>query len=94
MKLDLGDCLSARKKVTALTVRLYDTVGGIYGRDETNTYSIPYKSGEVFTDDTLFTGYVHIPFEGWYDRSGRIVIQQQEPYPMTVLSITAELGAH
>ena len=71
-------------------MRLHDTVGGKYGRDLSNLDFIPSRDGGDTMDDpvALFTGDIRLNLEGGYDREGLVAIRQDQPLPMSVLSIT------
>ena len=43
---------------------------------------------------TLFDGIKEVPMADGYDRSGDIIIQQDEPLPMIVRGIVLDVGAH
>ncbi len=56
-------------------------------------YPINYSAeGESTTE--LFTGDITMPFDGGYTRQGDVIIIQDEPLPMTLLSLTLDIGAH
>ena len=94
MKLDLGGLgLAPQKKVTEGTLSFYQTIGGDYGTSTSNMYPINYSAeGESTTE--LFTGDITMPFDGGYTRQGDVIIIQDEPLPMTLLSLTLDIGAH
>jgi hypothetical protein len=95
MKLDFGGMgLSVIKKVTEGVLQLYKTIGGEWGNATSNMFPINYKSAEVFTNDTLFTGSVTVPFDGGYDNCGDVIIRQTKPYPMTVVALTLDVGVY
>ena len=43
---------------------------------------------------TLFSGVKEVPMADGYDRSGDIIVQQDEPLPMTTLGLILDLGVH
>ena len=72
------------KGVNRLLVSLHDTVGGEIGT--TSYENIP-------TGSSLFTGVLEMNMPGGYSRAGDITVRQTEPLPMTVLSLTLDMGA-
>ncbi len=88
MDLDIeGTGLSTTKRINRAIVNMVDTIGGEIGPDLTHLKSIP-------TGTTLFTGHKEIPIPGGYSRDTDITIRQTDPLPMTVLSISYDLGAN
>lgn len=94
MKVDLqGTGLSVTKKINRVVISLHNTIGGQIGPDTSNLDNIVYRkagaSGEEFP---YFTGDLEISLAGGYSRAGNIVIRQSKPYPMTILSLTLDVG--
>ena len=87
MDLDIeGTGLSTTKRIHKVFVDLDETIGGTVGPSMDNQENIP-------TGSSPFTGFKEISYPGGYSRDTDITIRQPEPLPMTVLSITYELGA-
>ena len=80
-----GTAQGLTKKITEVTVRLLDTVGGKIGPSEAKLHPIPLTS---LGDDPLAlkSGDYHIPWHGQWEQEGRVLIVQDEPYPMTILA--------
>ena len=95
MKLDLeGTGLSVTKKLNRAVISLHNTIGGKIGPSTSNLSSIVYrKAGESGEEFPYFTGDLEISLPGGYSRQGDIVIRQDQPLPMTVLSLTLDVGA-
>lgn len=72
-----------------LTVRLLNTIGG-----KVNGEWLQYVPSDL-DELGLFTGDRGIVGQGW-DDDGRVVIEQTQPYPMTVLAVygTLSVGDH
>lgn len=68
-----------------LSVRLLKTIGG-----QLNGEWLQYVPSDL-DEVGLFTGDRDIVGQGW-DNEGRIVIEQTQPYPMTVLAVYGELS--
>lgn len=87
MDIDLeGTGLSTTKRPNRVIVNLNETIGGRIGQDISAMVNIP----DV---DTLTTDFREISLPGGYTRDTDVVVQQIEPLPMTVLSLTYDLGA-
>lgn len=95
MKLDLeGTGLSVTKKLNRVVISLHNTIGGKIGPDISNLNGIVYgKAGESGEEFPYFTGDLEISLPGGYSRQGNIIVRQDEPLPMTVLSLTLDVGA-
>ncbi len=94
MKIDLGGLgLATKKKVTEGTLAFYKTIGGKWGNSTDNMYDFDYKNADV-ADGTLYSGHLVVPFDGGYTEGGDVIVQQDEPLPMTLLSLTLDVGAH
>ena len=88
MKLDLAQLgLATTKKINRIVISCYNTIGGVVGRDTTNTDPIKSDWTDLETDD------YEVPFNSRYSRSGDIVVMQEDPAPMTVVAITMDVGA-
>ncbi len=77
------------KRIGQLIPNFHETVGGDYGEDEDNLYSMVLKaSGDPLdTDGDLHTGYIELPFDGSYNRQGDIWITQDIPLGMNLLGL-------
>lgn len=77
------------KRIHALTIRLYDTVGIEIGNDEGELDRIPFRDSSMAMDTAipLFTGDKDIEFPGGYVDNDRIYVRQNQPLPMTVLAL-------
>lgn len=97
MRLDLeGLGLATTKKIPRVIIDLYKTMYGNCGTTEANVTPLVYRDASDTTNDEfpLHTGFVtHAP-RGGYNRNGDIVITQDKPAPMTVLSLTFDIGAY
>jgi len=74
-------------RIPEATLLLYKSRGGKIGADAGNLKAIRYAS------DTLLTGPQEVRIGGAFSREGSIMIVQDEPLPMTVLGIVAEMSA-
>jgi hypothetical protein len=93
MRLDAGaqagTAQGKKKRINALTVRFYRTVGAKIGPDEDRMDTISFRTPADLMDSAvaLFSGDKTVSFPGGWDTDGYIRIEQDQPLPMTVLSI-------
>ena len=74
-------------------LRLFRTVGAKIGSSETELDRIPFRSSAnaMTAALPLFTGDKEVEFRGGFDSDGFIVVQQDQPLPMTILAIYPRL---
>jgi len=88
MDLDIeGTGLATTKRQNRVIINLNETIGGKIGQDASKLESIPNV-------DTLTTGHREISLPGGYTRATDVVVRQDQPLPMTVLSLTYDVGAN
>lgn len=93
------------KRVDTLYLRFYETLGAEYGMRMTDDMTKaqtdkiePLKSRSASDNmggpPALFTGAKRLHPQGGFDREGQIIVTQNEPMPMTALSViaNAEIG--
>ncbi|MEC8230457.1 MAG: ubiquitin-activating E1 FCCH domain-containing protein [Pseudomonadota bacterium] len=75
------------KRIHAISLRLFETVGIEVGNSPDNIDRIPFRDSSMPMDQAipLFTGDKEIEFRGGYGED-RIYVQQNQALPMTVLS--------
>lgn len=75
------------KRIHAISLRLFETVGIEVGNSPDNIDRIPFRDSSMAMDQAipLFTGDKEIEFRGGYGED-RIYVQQNQALPMTVLS--------
>ncbi len=76
------------KRIHAITLRLFETVGIEVGNSSTELDRIPFRDSSMAMDQAipLFTGDKEIEFQGGFDEDDRIYVQQSQALPMTVLA--------
>ncbi len=91
-----GSSTGKKKKISKLTFSFKDTVGCSFGTTDGAEIidKVPFRKvtdtpGEAVP---LFTGEKQQTFTGGYELSGDIFVKQDQPLPLTLRSITAELG--
>ena len=85
----LGSSQGKVKRISEVTVRLFRSVGLKVGTSTSELDVVPFRdSGDAMdTAIPLFTGDKTVEFRGGYDDDATIVIQQDQPLPMTILAI-------
>jgi hypothetical protein len=77
------------KRIHGVTVRLLNSVGVELGPDTNNLDRIPFRDSSMAMDTAvpMFTGDKEISFPSGYDNDARVVVQQSQPLPMTILAV-------
>jgi hypothetical protein len=97
MRLDAGSqngtSQSKTKRIYEITVRLYESLGIEVGPDLNNMERIPFRSSTNPMNSSLgvFTGDKEVEFRGNYETDGFIFVRQDQPLPLTVLSLYPKL---
>lgn len=88
-----GDTLQGKKKVISrVTLRLEDTREISVGPDEDHLVQHPFRTDEGYEEATrLFTGDKTIVMRSSWGTDGRVMIQQPDPLPVTVLAVIPEV---
>lgn len=94
MKLEGGDrtgsAIGKIKRLIRATLRFFNTLGGRIGRDFDNTDPIKQRSS-FLSDDTpppVSSGdSERVAFDGEWDRSGRYLVKQDQPLPLTIVAL-------
>lgn len=77
------------KRIYNMAVRFYETRGAKWGYDADHLDIVPFGTGVA---PELYTGDMVYPFNGDISTNGDIYITQEGPFPMTILSIIAEVA--
>lgn len=79
------------KRIDEATVRLFRTVNARVGGDLTTLDRISFRSAADPMDEAvpLFTGDKSIEMPSGFDQDGYVVVQQDLPLPMTLISVIA-----
>ena len=83
------------KRIHAVTVRLFETVGVEVGTSSSSVERIPFRDSSMAMDTavSLFTGDKDIEFTGGFDNDqDRIYVQQTQALPLTVLALFPRLN--
>jgi hypothetical protein len=96
-KLDIdGMGILLTKKITRGFLNFYETLGGKYGVDTSNMETITFRTGadELGSPPDIFTGTKQVTFDGGYEKEGNVIVQQEQPLPMTVRGLILDLGVY
>lgn len=83
------------KRIAKLFVRVYRSLGGKLGINNSSLDDMTYRGGDQLSpqiDPDLYTGLVEVTSPGGWDRELEIYIEHDDPYPFTALGIIAEMG--
>ena len=88
-----GTSQSKTKRIYEITARLYESIGIEIGPDLDNMERIPFRSSANAMNSgiNVFTGDKEIEFRGNYETDGFIFVRQNQPLPLTVLSLYPRL---
>jgi len=91
----LGSSVGATGSQKDITIHLYNSLGGRYGSESSNTFKIPIQetqSAKFERSQKLFTGMLKLPIpnpDSLYNRT--IYIESTEPLAFNVLAITQDI---
>lgn len=98
MKLDSmaqdGPTLGVIKRINEFSIRVKNTIGLIFGTDpSTQMDDIDWRQAvsQMDAPPGLYTGEYRIPWNGINNSNADVYIQQNKPYPATILSINPTL---
>lgn len=88
-----GTSQGKTKRITRAILRLFNTLGAKAGPDENTLDIIQFRKPEddMNAPPPLFTGDKEIQWPGSYDFDGYVTVVQDQPMPMTIVAIVAQL---
>ncbi len=88
-----GTAQTKTKRVTEVSARFHNTLGGKIGSDENNLEPIYYLTASAPLGQALplWSGDKRVKFPKGWGREGALCIVQDQPLPMTVLMIVPEV---
>ena len=92
-----GTAQSKTKRISKVTLRLFETVGAKVGSSLTNLEIVPFRTTSDPLDtpvSTFLAGDKTIEFSDDYNTDGFIFIKQDQPLPLSILAIYPELITH
>ena len=91
---DYGSSHASTRSMGEVYLNLYRSLGGSVGLDASSLADLTYRSeidGPMQTEPDIYTGFISADVNSKYRREAKIRIETEDPYPFTVLSITAEV---
>jgi hypothetical protein len=88
-----GTAQAKTKRISDLDIRVLNSVGAEVGPSEDDLDLIPFRKSSMAMDQPvpLYTGDKFIEFPGGYSNDGFVVVKQDQPLPLTILSIYPRL---
>jgi hypothetical protein len=88
----IGSAQGAIKRIHMALIRFYKTIGCKFGRDADNLETLLFRDASTPLNQSaaLFTGDKKVYLDSTYDRDAYLYIIQDNPLPMTVVSIISE----
>ena len=82
------------KRIHSITLRLHETVGVEVGSSTSDVDRIPFRTSAMAMSSAvdLFTGDKEVEFRGGFEEDDKIVVQQSQPLPFTLLAIYPRLN--
>ena len=82
------------KRIHSITLRLHETIGVEVGSSTTDVDRIPFRTSAMAMSSAvdLFTGDKEVEFRGGFEEDDKIVVQQSQPLPLTLLAIYPRLN--
>lgn len=84
-----GSAQGKQKRVHEVAVRFYNTLGGKVGSDENTLDTLGFRTARDLYGNppALFTGDKELTFPGGWDSEATVMVVQDQPLPMTILSL-------
>lgn len=91
-----GTAQGRTKRISSATIRFYKTIAAKAGYDENNLDNIPFRKTQDSMNEPLpfFTGDKDVSFPKGYEKSAKVMVVQDQPLPMTVLSIMPKVAVY
>jgi hypothetical protein len=91
-----GTAQGRMKRISHVTVRLFESLGLQVGYDSEHLERAPFRSSadKVGGAPALYTGDYEVKFNRGYDRDGQIYIRQDQPLPLSVLALIPEISVY
>jgi len=86
--------MSATRRISKATLKLYNSLGGFVGTNVENMKEIRYRSTDLpfGIAPPFFTGTKDIPIDAESGKESTIYISNKQPLPMTILAITTDIS--
>lgn len=88
-----GASLGKLQRIFKVTINLYRSLGLKYGKSLDSLDILPFrKTNDIMNEPVpLFTGQKDVVFPAGWDTNGRVIIKQDQPLPMTILSLVPRM---
>ena len=88
-----GTSQGKTRRMSAVTLRFYRTLGALAGPSTSNLDPIEFRSASDRMDapPPLFTGDKLMRWPGGYDFEGYVTVRQVQPFPMTLVAIMPQM---
>lgn len=88
----LGTSQGKNTRLTYLTLRFFQTLGGYAGYDDEAMDELVFRDSDDLMDESppLYTGDVRISVDHGYTTSIQSQVEQRQPLPMTILAVMPE----
>jgi len=87
MRIAAGDIIQGKiKRISRVIVRLFESLNLEIGPDSSNLDEISDSMAAVYTGD------LELAFPSGYERAARVYVRQEDPLPLNVLAIMAQVG--
>lgn len=89
-----GPSVGKIKRIHGVAFRFEDTLGGQYGSSDSNLDRFEFRdtSDPMDSSAPLFSGIKVVPWNGDYERQTTIIVKCDQPLPMTLVAVTAQLS--
>ncbi|GJM01965.1 MAG: hypothetical protein DHS20C08_04660 [Rhodomicrobium sp.] len=90
-----GRTQSRIKRIVNVFLRVYRSSGGSLGTNDSTLDDITYRGGDGLSpqvDPDLYSGLVRVQSPSGYARELEIYIEHDDPYPMNITGLVAEMG--
>lgn len=87
-----GTAQTRTKRIDHVVLRLHRSRGATAGPQSGRLDDLDLASGNATTDVALFSGDREMAFPGGFDADGHVFIRQDQPLPLSVLSVIARIN--
>jgi hypothetical protein len=90
-----GSTLNMAERISEVSVRFLDSLGVAVGIEGSDVDPIPFRDGTGNYGEVVppFTGELQKSVNDSFDGKGWLLIERQQPFPVTILAVTYELEA-
>lgn len=91
-----GTAQGKTKRIRRMVARIFRSVGLKIGIDATKLDEVPFRDAADNMDEPipLFTGDKTLPVPGGFDKKGQLILQQDQPLPLTVLALVQQVKSN